>query len=307
MSDRSVLINRPPLVFAGSPLDRGERLRRDAAKLAAQADRENAWTMVLFRGLPGITEGSGLAWLKLDECERLYGPALMQLYLGELRGDPVFATELAQEPPAEAAIAFMDARQAAMALSQSEAAIFAHAKALLAWHDRHGFCANCGQATEVVSGGAKRVCGGCEAEHFPRVDPVVIMLAIDGENCLLGRQASWPPGMWSALAGFVEPAETIEEACARELQEESGVVADIAAIRYVMTQPWPFPSSLMMGLVAPVTHATVTVDANELEDARWFSRDEVRAMLEGRHPEAQVPPSVAIARRLIELWADGEI
>tara|TARA_R110002049_G_scaffold153669_1_gene318000 strand:- start:321 stop:1244 length:924 start_codon:yes stop_codon:yes gene_type:complete len=307
MSDRSVLINRPPLVFAGSPLDRGELLRRDPGKLAAQAKRENAWTMVLFRGLPAITGGDALGWLKLDECARLYGPALLQVYLGELRGDPVFATELAQEPPAEAGLAFMDARQAAMALSQGEAAIFAHAKALLAWHERNGFCANCGQPTEIVCGGAKRICGGCQAEHFPRVDPVVIMLATDGENCLLGRQASWPPGIWSALAGFVEPAETIEEACARELQEEAGVVADTAAIRYVMTQPWPFPSSMMIGLVAPVTSARVTVDQHELEDARWFSRDEVRAMLVGRHPDAQLPPSVAIARRLVELWADDEI
>ncbi|SDL84243.1 NAD(+) diphosphatase [Maricaulis salignorans] len=307
MSDRSILINRPPLVFAGSPLDRGELLRRDRDKLAAQAKRENAWTMVLFRGLPAMAGEDGLGWMKLDECARLYGPALLQIYLGELRGDPVFATELAQKPPAEAGLAFMDARQAAMALSQSEAAIFAHAKALLAWHERHGFCANCGLATEIVCGGAKRVCGGCQAEHFPRVDPVVIMLATDGENCLLGRQASWPPGIWSALAGFVEPAETIEEACARELQEEAGVIADIAAIRYVMTQPWPFPSSMMVGLVAPVTHATVKVDQHELEDARWFSRDEVRAMLIGHHPDAQLPPSVAIARRLVELWADGEI
>lgn len=307
MSDRSRLINRPPLVFAGSPLDRGERLRRDEAQLAAEAGRENAWTMVLVRGLPGIAAAGGLAWMKIEDCARLYGPPLLQVYLGQLRGDPVFATELAQEPPAEAAIAFMDARQAAMALSHEQAAIFAYAKALLAWHERHGFCANCGAPTEIVSGGAKRVCGQCQAEHFPRVDPVVIMLAVDGENCLLGRQTSWPPGMWSALAGFVEPTETIEEACARELQEEAGVIADIAAIRYIMTQPWPFPSSLMMGLVAPVTSAAVTVDENELEDARWFSRDEVHAMLEGRHPEAHVPPSVAIARRLIELWADGEI
>ncbi len=307
MSDRSILINRPPLVFAGSPLDRGELLRRDANRLAAQAGRENAWTMTLCRGLPGITGGGMLRWMKLDECARVCGPALRQVYLGELRGDPVFATELAQDTPFEAGFAFMDARQAAMALSQSEAAIFAHAKALLGWHERNGFCANCGAGTEMVCGGAKRVCSHCQAEHFPRVDPVVIMLAVNGENCLLGRQASWSPGLWSALAGFVEPAETIEEACARELQEEAGIIADIAAIRYVMTQPWPFPSSMMIGLVAPVTEAAIRVDRNELEDARWFSRDDVRAMLAGRHAEAQLPPSVAIARRLVELWADAEI
>ncbi len=307
MNDRSILIDRAPLVFAGSPLDRGELLRRDADKLAAQAGRDNAWTMVLFRGLPGIAAAGGLLWMKIDESARLYGPPRLQLYLGELRGDPVFATELSQEPPDEAAFAFMDARQAAQGLGHSEAAIFAHAKALLAWHERHGFCASCGTQTVIVSGGAKRVCGGCQAEHFPRVDPVVIMLAVDGENCLLGRQASWPPGVWSALAGFVEPAETIEEACARELHEEAGVVADIAAIRYVMTQPWPFPSSLMIGLVAPVSNAALTIDRNELEDARWFSRDEVRAMIEDRHAEVQAPRSIALARRLIELWADGEI
>ena len=133
------------------------------------------------------------------------------------------------------------------------------------------------------------------------------MLAVDGDRCLLGRQEAWPEGMWSALAGFVEPAETLEEACARELEEEAGIKADIAGIRYVMGQPWPFPSSLMIGLVAPILDATVTIDPHELEQARWFSRDEVRDMLAGRHPDAAMPPSIAIARRLAELWADEAI
>ena len=146
------------------------------------------------------------------------------------------------------------------------------------------FCANCGTATIVKGGGTRRQCPGCHKEHFPRVDPVVIMLATNGDECLLGRQSSWPEGMWSALAGFTEPGETLEEACARELNEEAGVTADIPAIRYVMGQPWPFPSSLMIGLVAPVSDATITVDTHELESARWFHRDEVAAMLAGTHP-----------------------
>ena len=307
MSDRSILSNRPPLVFAGSPLDRGELLRRDEANFAVQAERPETRTIVLHDGLPGLYPNGGLVWLPLAQCDASYGAPRMRVYLGEWDGIPVFATELAREPDPEDALAFLDARRASMGMPHKEAAVYAHAKALLSWHARHGFCANCGTATTPVSGGAKRKCGQCDTEHFPRVDPVVIMLAVDGENCLLGRQAAWPPGMWSALAGFVEPAETLEEACARELFEEAGIVADIAATRYVMAQPWPFPSSLMVGLVAPVLNAALTVDTHELEQARWFSRDEVNDMLAGIHPDVQMPDSVAIARRLIELWAAGEI
>jgi NAD+ diphosphatase len=132
-------------------------------------------------------------------------------------------------------------------------------------------------------------------------------LAQHEDKVLLGRQASWPPGVWSALAGFVEPAETLEEACARELQEEAGVSVDIAATRYIFCQPWPFPSSIMVGLVAPALSDELSVDTQELEAARWFSRDDVRAMLAGTHPHAALPPSIAIARRLAELWAEDRI
>ena len=306
MNDRSILAGRDPLVFAGSPLDRGDLLRRDEATLSDLLTGDEGWWLVTLDGDPALQGGTALYWFRRTEIAP-QADMSTALFLGHYKGSPCFAVTLASADQLPLDAEILPARQAAMALSQDEAAIYAQAKALHAWHGRHGFCATCGAATRVKSGGARRVCDSCESEHYPRVDPVVIMLAVDGDRCLLGRQEAWPEGMWSALAGFVEPAETLEEACARELEEEAGVKADIAGIRYVMGQPWPFPSSLMIGLVAPILDATVTIDPHELEQARWFSRDEVRDMLAGRHPDAAMPPSIAIARRLAELWADEAI
>ncbi|OLF81397.1 hypothetical protein AWH62_01620 [Maricaulis sp. W15] len=306
MNDRKILAGRDPLVFAGSPLDRGDQLRRDEAGMAALLGGDDGWWLGLIEGDPVLQDQGGLFWFRRSEIASL-ADMTTGLFLGHYKGSPCFAATIttADQLPLDAEIT--PARQAAMALGHDEAAIYAQAKALLAWHARHGFCAACGGATTAKSGGGRRQCDACGSEHFPRVDPVVIMLAVDGERCLLGRQASWPEGIWSALAGFVEPAETLEEACARELEEEAGIKVDIAGVRYVMGQPWPFASSLMIGLVAPVTDANVTIDPHELEQARWFSRDEVRTMLAGTHADAAMPPSIAIARRLAELWADGDI
>jgi NAD+ diphosphatase len=306
MNDRSRLAGRKPMVFAGSPIDRCEIIRRDEGALAALQDDPNARVLFLHAGDPAMTRESRLDWRPLDAAVK----AVMQpplIFLGRDQQGPLFAAEAIADQIHPDTTPHIDARRAAMMLPHEETAIFAQAKSLLAWHDRHGFCANCGSPTQVAAGGAKRACPSCGAEHFPRVDPVVIMLATDGDRCLLGRQAAWPMGMWSALAGFVEPAETLEEACARELREEAGVEADIAAIRYIFTQPWPFPSSIMVGLVAPVANNAVKVDTHELEDARWFSRDELRVALEGGHPMINVPPSIAVARRLVELWVDEAI
>ena len=306
MNDRTLLADRDPLVFAGSPLDRGDLLRRDDARMADLLTGDEGWWLGLVEGDPALQDKGGLFWFRRSEIAAL---ADMErgLFLGHYKGSPCFAATITAPDRLPLGTEITPARQAAMALGHDEASIYAQAKALLAWHARHGFCAACGGASEIKAGGGRRQCPACETEHFPRVDPVVIMLATDGDRCLLGRQSSWPAGMWSALAGFVEPAETLEEACARELEEEAGVKADIARIRYVMGQPWPFPSSLMIGLIAPVTDATVTVDPHELEQARWFNRDEVRAMLAGTHAEAAMPPSIAIARRLSELWVDRVI
>jgi len=182
----------------------------------------------------------------------------------------------------------------------------AEAKAVLHWHTRHRFCPNCGAATRLTQGGWKRDCPQCKAEHFPRTDPVVIMLAIDGERCLLGRSPRFVPTMWSCLAGFVEPGEAIEDAVHRETKEEAGITC--GRVAYFRSQPWPFPASLMIGCHAEALSRDIVVDHEELEDARWFSKDEIMSMLMRRHPGGlTTPPPVAIAHHIIRAWVENEI
>jgi NAD+ diphosphatase len=186
-------------------------------------------------------------------------------------------------------------------LAPEDAPIFAAALSLARWHARHGHCANCGHKSEPVRGGWSRRCPACGAEHFPRVDPVVIMIAEHGDSLLLGRQPHYPPGRYSALAGFVEVGENLEAAVARELKEEAGI--DVTDISYVASQPWPFPSSLMIGCRARARSTDLTIDKNELEDARWFTRAEIVEALSGSPSAAfQAPPRAAIARTLLEDW-----
>jgi NAD+ diphosphatase len=166
-----------------------------------------------------------------------------------------------------------------------------------------GFCANCGAPTNVSQAGWKRECSSCKVEHFPRTDPVVIMLAIDGDKCLLGRAGRFVANMWSCLAGFVEPGESIEEAARRETLEEAGIVC--GEVKYFRSQPWPFPMSLMIGCHARATNSDIKVDREELEDARWFTRDETALMFVGRHPEGiSIPPPIAIAHHIIRAWVE---
>ncbi|NEV80338.1 NAD(+) diphosphatase, partial [Rhodopseudomonas sp. BR0C11] len=173
------------------------------------------------------------------------------------------------------------------------------------WTQRHGYCANCGTRTAMAQGGWKRDCPSCKAEHFPRTDPVVIMLVTHGDRCLLGRQKQFPAGMYSCLAGFVEAAETIEDAVRREIVEESGILC--TDVRYYMTQPWPYPSSLMIACTATATTDDITVDRTELEDARWFSRDEAAQMLKREHPDGLFGPHpFAIAHHLLGRWLEGQ-
>ena len=216
------------------------------------------------------------------------------------RGKPLFAADISHMSspeefgPFKGMGQFEDLRALAAAgdMARTELAILAQAKGMLDWHLRHGFCAQCGSPTHMLEGGYKRQCGNCGAEHFPRTDPVVIMLATYGEQCLLGRQRGWPEGMLSALAGFMEPGETIEEAVARELQEEAGL--EINHVTYLGTQPWPFPGSLMIGCLAEASSLEVSVDEVELEEARWVSRDDVISSMRGDGPLG-VPPQMAIA------------
>jgi len=279
----------PDPFFSGPGLDRADALRADNAAreaLLAGTARELVWR----DGLPTVREDGRLEWRAIENPD---------LFLG-LEGETACFSSLQEE--------FADAWKAfgSMAILDSrDAPLFAAALSLARWHARHRFCANCGQLTDVVRGGWSRSCSACGAEHFPRVDPVVIMIAEHDGRLLLGRQPQYPPCRYSALAGFLEPGESIEEAVAREVLEEAGVrVRDVS---YVVSQPWPFPSSLMIGCHAIAQSAELTIDRNELEDARWFTRDEIREGLSGSPSAAfQAPPPAAIARTLLEHWLQLE-
>lgn len=186
-------------------------------------------------------------------------------------------------------------------LSGPDLSMLAQARSMLLWHETHSFCARCGAPSTISEAGYKRHCAACGREHFPRTDPVVIIVVRDGDYCLLGRSAHFAEGSYSALAGFVEPGETIEEAAQREVFEESGIKT--TDIHYHSSQPWPFPSSLMIGLIGDAANRDITIDYNELQDARWFARDEVATMLEGTHPEGlYTPPPFAIAHHLVRTF-----
>jgi NAD+ diphosphatase len=297
--------------FGGNPLDRAGDRRNDPDWLAEQAANPEALAMVLCDGRPLLEDhaaGPRLAWVALSHARDLVADPDRELFLGLWKGAPVFAVEFSgPADPATGPVAglgvFTELREAAAVLSGPDAAMAGGAKSLFDWRRRHGFCANCGHATDSICGGWKRACPNCQAEHFPRVDPVSIMLPVFADRCLLGRQASWPVGRMSALAGFIEPGETIEEGCAREIAEEAGLT--VTAVRYHSSQPWPFPSQLMIGLIAEVSDDQATPDQTELEEVRWFTRDEARAVLAGSH-EVKAPPKFAIARTLLEAWVHGE-
>lgn len=292
----------PPLAFSACPLDRGEAVRRDDAALGQLLSDAASRRIVLRGGEPLISHNGRLIRIPVGDAQ--FAPEGGLIFLGFEDGSALFAGETRDTAEPFEDSRFSDPRGAGLRLEPGEAGIFAFARSLLLWRERRGFCSNCGDRLHDSCGGLRRDCAGCGAQHFPRTDPVVIMLPVDGEACLLGRQASWPPRMWSALAGFMEPGETIEGACAREVAEETGIRIDHARTEYVASQPWPFPSSLMIGLIVPALSREVTIDTAELETARWFTKDEVRDMLAGSHPEADIPPKIAIARRLLEVWAE---
>ena len=303
------------IVFSGSPLDRAEKLRRDAAWLAAQRSAPATRFLLLHKlevlakapeeGAAGAGPGRSLAFARAELLARLAPPPPAFL-LGVAGGAGHFAVDVsALEKPIEelgltGLASFGDLRALAGALAPEEAAIAAHARSLTDWHARHRHCAACGGATRDVFGGIQRTCIECAADHFPRTDPVAIALVVRGEQCLLGRGHGWPPSMYSALAGFVETGETLEEAVRREILEEAGV--RVGAVRYVASQPWPFPSSLMIGCVADALTDTITLDTAELAAAAWFSRDTIRAALAGQTEELLVPPPFAIAHQLMRAW-----
>ena len=277
----------PEPFFSGAGLDRADLLRSQPERIAELARDPAARELQWLDGFPSLDSDGRLSWSKVDD------PAL---FLGFDQGSPRF-TSLAPHSPADIRAAF----PLLALLDPNDAAIFAAALSLTNWHRRHQFCASCGQPSAIIRGGWSRRCESCEAEHFPRVDPVVIMLAEHDGRLLLGRQPQYPPNRYSALAGFVEAGETIEAAVARELAEEAGIA--VADVTYIASQPWPFPSSLMIGCTARALDDRLTIDTTELDDARWFTRDEVAAALAGAPDAAFLPPPpYAIARTLLENW-----
>ena len=304
--------------FAGNPLDRAGDLRNDPTWLAEQAEKADALAMVLWQGKPLLEagpansqDGPRLAWVSMPHARDLVRDR--ELFLGLWKGAPVFAVEF-ESPvdPADGPVRglgqFTEMREAAAILPGVEAAMAGTAKSLFDWRRRHGFCAACGNATDNANGGWKRICPACGTEHFPRVDPVTIMLPVyrGGAEpiCLLGRQAAWPAGRMSALAGFLEPGESIEEACAREIKEESGLT--VTGVRYHSSQPWPFPSQLMIGLIAEVSDDQAAPDQTELEAVAWLTRAEAAEVLAGTHATIKAPPAFAIAHTLLRAWVEEE-
>jgi len=301
--------------FAGNPLDRASERRADAVWLKRRLDDPDSLALALWNGKPLVEDAPGgeravrIAYLSVPMARDVAASDDRLLFMGLWKDTAVFAVDLDGSPdPADGPLRglgrFEDLRGVALRLPAGDAAIAATAKSMFEWRRRHGFCASCGQPTLAVDAGWKRVCESCRAEHFPRTDPVVIMLPIFGDRCLLGRQAAWAKGMYSALAGFLEPGESIEEACAREVKEEAGLTA--VSVRYHSTQPWPYPSSLMIGLLADVADDNATPDQTELEEVRWFSREETRILLEGQLPGVFAPGAMAIAHQLIKAWSEQD-
>ncbi|WP_322515330.1 NAD(+) diphosphatase [Rhodopseudomonas palustris] len=296
--------------FVSNVLDRAAHLRGDDSKLMAMEDKSDTRAYVVHRdSLVVKHEESGpRALLSIREALAL-GANPGTIFLGLRDGAAVFGMGIGAAAVetlmtrSDAGIAELRGMAMQGILPAEQLSAIAMAKSMVGWHQRHGYCANCGARTAMSQGGWKRDCPTCKAEHFPRTDPVVIMLVTSGDKCLLGRQKPFPAGMYSCLAGFVEAAETIEDAVRREIYEESGIRC--SEVRYYMTQPWPYPSSLMIGCTAVATTEDITIDFTELEDARWFSRDEAAAMLNRQHPDGLVGPHpFAIAHHLVGRWLE---
>jgi NAD+ diphosphatase len=295
--------------FNCNPLDRRSDKRDDAAFIERLRNHAASRFLVFNGDVPLLKSGGECdPWFLANETAA-FGEPLQSVFLGEESdGSGRFALgfmPVPQDASKDLNHDRIDLRSIAQRglVADATLGILAEAKSMLDWHHRHSFCANCGSASRIAAAGWQRICDVCEARHFPRVDPVVIMLVIDGERCLLGRQRQFAPGMYSALAGFVEPGETWEDAVGREVMEEAHVKC--AKVVFFASQPWPFPSSLMIGCFAQASDTDIVIDTNELEDARWFSREEASAMLAGTHEGGlSAPKPFAIAHHLLRAYVE---
>jgi NAD+ diphosphatase len=301
-------------VFAGNPLDRGDTQRRDQQWLEAQAEMPQSRYLPIWK-LNILVEETAeirLGWVGPDDIKRL-SVKVEPVFLGLLEGIAHFAIDVSElddplpQLKRSTTWRFEEPRAAATLLSPEEAGIIAQGKSQVDWHRRHRFCGNCGHPTVPRRGGHTRRCTNCNTEHFPRTDPVVIMVVSDGDRCLLGQSRGRLArvGRYSALAGFMDQGESVEEAVRREVREEAGI--EVGEVRYHSSQPWPFPSSLMIGCHGKAITTEIHIDAEEMTDVRWFSRDEVLLALKRENPNLQVPDAIAIAHHLIKAWAEGEV
>jgi NAD+ diphosphatase len=290
-----------PIAFAGGPLDRADQVRADPEQLAVIWADPRARIVVLDGLDPVPAEGGMLETMPIGPDAQVVDHALLGL---RPDGSPLFVS-LLPYPASEQAPTFPPrVWQLAALLQAEELAIYGGARSLADWHHRHQFCAKCGQPTAAIKAGWARRCGACAAEHFPRTDPVVIMLAEYEGKVLVGRNGRFPPRRFSALAGFVEPGETIEEAVRRELFEEAGV--RVGRVDYLMSQPWPFPSQLMIACVAQAENDDLTLDTAEIVEAMWVSRAEVvKAFAEDEDALFLPPSGIAVAHHMLKLWLEG--
>jgi NAD+ diphosphatase len=314
------MIFKHNIPFSGFPLDRASVHRRDAAFIDALLAHADSDLILVHNNQPVLeitpTSDTERRALRLSCAARsafLGENAPAPILLGvDPKGRATFAAQLPvgfdlENGPLAGLGEAVELRAAASIMAMDDLALVSTGKAILDWHARHQFCANCGHKTDIADSGWKRVCPACKTEHFPRTDPVAIMLAVHGDKCLLGRGPGFRAGYISALAGFIEPGETIEEGCARELMEEAGVT--MTSGRIIANQPWPFPSQLMIGLIAEVSSFDLNLDTDEVSQAIWFTRDEARALLsEGgctfEGTTLRAPPPLAIAHHLIKAWVE---
>ena len=298
-----------PTVFSGNPLDRADVVRGDKKHLQALQSSEDARFLLIAEDrILTDMHSAEIAWQMSGKLRFL--PCSDTIFLGLEGQQPRFATQLngtaedigSMFENADQPAKFRDLRAIAMKFStpHPDLAIMAQAKSMLDWHKRHQYCAQCGSESVIQKAGYERICNHCGAHHFPRTDPVVIMLAVHDDKALLARSPHFPPNFYSAPAGFMEPGETIEEAVARELAEETGI--GVSDVHYIASQPWPFPSSLMIGCIATAKNTDITLDTNELEDARWVNRHEIEAIYAGQQAEIFLPPPMAVASTILKAW-----
>jgi NAD+ diphosphatase len=305
-------VPREPNYYAAGGYDRTAKLRKDEDWLATRRNHPASLIVPVWRNqnLVYAAADGGPPRTAFLTRDQIIGDPGLEVLLGLVEDRAYFARDLSSaEKPldlirAEAPLEFADLRRVGPLVGNRDGSLMAYARGILYWHSRHGFCGVCGAATRPEEAGHVRRCTNpaCNAQHFPRTDPAVIMLVHDEDRCLLGRQKIWPKGMHSTLAGFVEPGESLEDAVAREVFEEAGV--RITDVTYHSSQPWPFPASLMLGFHARAVTTDIHIDPDEIESANWFSRDFLKQNIRGGK-DFFVPPGIAVARRLIDDWLTG--